>query len=172
MNFFRLVSTTALPAALLTFVVVACSSGTTTTGSSSGTSGASGGTSGTSGGTSGTSGGTSGSSGSSGFKDCSTSSSKCTEAEAKPYSDCLETKCGDKIKVAFGPDYKSGTFAGACKEYITCTQACNCNDSACSSKCIPDGGFPKACTDALTDYGTCISTAGCEVPACAKTDGG
>jgi hypothetical protein len=137
-------------------LVVACSSGTTTViGGDGGTSGGLG-----SSGSSGT--GTSGGSGSSVNKCGSSSGSNtCTEAENKAYSDCLTSACDSKYTECFGAGYKTGTFSGPCGTYLTCVNACACNDTACTSKCTA----PSACTTCLQGIGSCSAT--CTAPACA-----
>ncbi|MDB5215066.1 MAG: hypothetical protein JWO86_2993, partial [Myxococcaceae bacterium] len=120
-------------------LAAACSSSTTNGTSDGGTPATSGGTSGaTSGGTSGaTSGGTSGS-GVVGGSKCGTSGSStstCTQAETDSYNSCLTTMCDAQYQAALGSGYKTGSYGGACGTYITCTQACACNDTACYMKC-------------------------------------
>lgn len=140
-------------------VGVACSSDDTSTSSSSSTGGT--GTSSSTGGTGASSGSNTSSGGASGFKNCSTGTSNCTEAEAKPYSDCVLEKCDSTFKECYGPDYKSGTFAGACGAYVTCIQKCACNDLACFQACpLPDA----ACQTCSQKFVTCQDQ--CTKPAC------
>jgi hypothetical protein len=154
-------------------LAAACSSTTNNTGGDGGT-GTSGGTSGaTSGGTSGaTSGGTSGGGVVGGSKCGSTSgsTSTCTQAETDAYNSCLTGMCDSQYQAALGSGYKTGSYGGACGTYITCTQACACNDTACYMKC---GQPDSACTTALTAASTCAQSK-CPAPACLspKTDGG
>lgn len=119
-------------------------------------------TSGSSSGTSGTSGGTSGST--SGIKSCGSSqtASKCTAAELQPYSDCVQTNCASAYTECYGADYKNGNFSGPCGTYITCANACACEDTACRMKCSLD----SACTTCLTGKASTCSQ-GCTIPACA-----
>jgi hypothetical protein len=121
-----------------------------------------------SGGSSGSTSSSGGSGSATGFKSCNTSSSSgtstCTEAELKPYGDCVQTACDSKYKECYGPDYKSGTFSGACGTYITCTQKCDCNAanySSCVSACVLD----SACGECSKGFLGCIQT--CTLPACA-----
>src|SRR5258708_21921627 len=51
-------------------------------------------------------------------------------------SDCVNQKCDATFQECYGPNYKSGTFAGACGANITCTQKCDCNDATCYGKCL------------------------------------
>ena len=135
--------------------VAACSSSTTGTGSSSGTTG-DGGASSSSSGSSGTS-----SSSSGGPKQCAASTSTCTEAEQKPYTDCIQSKCDSTFKTCYGSNFQSGTYDGTCGTYLTCTQACACGDTACLSKCTLD----DACKNCLFPaFQTCSGM--CETPAC------
>jgi hypothetical protein len=177
MNFASLVTRTQLVLGIAVMgsslaLAAACSSTTSNgtgdggTGTSGGTSGAtSGGTSGaTSGGTSGaTSGGTSGG-GVVGAGKCgsSGSTSTCTQAETDTYNSCLTGMCDSQYQAALGSGYKTGSYGGACGTYITCTQACACNDTACYMKC---GQPDSACTMALTSASSCAMTK-CPPPAC------
>jgi hypothetical protein len=178
MNFASLVTRTQLVLGIAVMgsslaLAAACSSTTSNgtgdggTGTSGGTSGAtSGGTSGaTSGGTSGaTSGGTSGG-GVVGAGKCGSSGSStstCTKAETDTYNSCLTGMCDSQYQAALGSGYKTGSYGGACGTYITCTQACACNDTACYMKC---GQPDSACTMALTSASSCAMTK-CPPPAC------
>lgn len=87
------------------------------------------------------------------------------------YYSCVEGKCDAQAKTCFGPSYASGTFAGTCQAFITCTMACPCdaNGSTCLATCLLD-----ATTDCQTCVGalqTCQSTATC-VPATCPNDSG
>lgn len=163
----RVIVGTVVTAAVLA-LGVACSSSSSGDGSS-GSSGSANGTSGSGTGTSGSSTGTSGGGGSSGFKNCSgtNTSSTCTEAELKPYGDCVNEKCATKYAECYGADYKSGNFGGPCGTYIKCTQACGCNDTACYQKCgTPDA----ACTTCIQGSATCADS--CTVPSCGSGSSG
>ena len=150
----RIVIGIVVTAASSLVALAACSGSTTTTGNGDG--GASSGTSGA-----GTSG--SGTSGGSGIKQCPSSGSTCTEAETADYSSCIQSKCDSTYTKCFGADYKSGTYSGDCGTYITCTQACPCNDTACLSKCT----ITDACKSCIIPAASNCS-AMCEAPACAK----
>lgn len=136
------------------------SSGGNGNGTSSGTSGSEG-----SSGTSGSNGGNG-----SGFKNCGvTSGTSCTEAEMKPYSDCLTDKCDTGYKKCYGDGYKSGTFSGPCGTWMACVQKCDCNDTSCILACKPD----EACQACSTEISTCGDS--CTEPECSKQgvpDGG
>ncbi len=141
-------------------LVVACSGG----GDSSSSGGAN---NGNSSGTSGSPGTSSGSSGSSSndskFKTCpSTTGTTCTEAEMKPYTDCLLQKCDAEYAKCYGADFKNGSFSGACGTWMTCVQKCACGDTQCILKCEPD----EACQTCVTS--SAIDTCGdsCTEPAC------
>lgn len=128
-------------------VATACSSSTTGT--------SSGGTSGT-----GTSGGST-----NGVKQCpstGTSTSNCKSGELETYSTCVQDKCDGEYKKCLGPDYKTGTFAGACGSYVTCTNACACEDNTCRMKCT----LSAECSSCFSGFGTCSQA--CTVPACAS----
>ncbi|MCA9584394.1 MAG: hypothetical protein KC657_03455 [Myxococcales bacterium] len=148
-------------------LVAACSSSSTNDGTSSsggassGSSGASSGSSGAS--SSGSSGASSGSSGSSGPKYCA--GGTCTEAEGKPYADCVIGKCDTQYQECYGPGYKTGTYGGSCGPYLTCVQKCACDDTACFQAC----GAPQGdCQTCLQKVSTCVQGSGCQAPACAS----
>lgn len=158
----RIVIGIVVTAASSLVALAACSGSTTNTGTGDG--GASSGTSGsnTSGGTSGSGTSGSGTSGGSGIKQCASTGSTCTDAENTTYGNCLQNKCDATYSKCFGADYKTGTFSGSCGPYITCTQACACNDTACTSKCPSP---TSECTTCLGSFASC--SAMCEAPACA-----
>ena len=150
-------------------LAAACSSTTSNGTGDGGTPATSGGTSGaTSGGASGgTSGATSGGTSGGGVigNKCGTtgsSTSTCTQAETDSYNSCITTMCDAQYQMALGSGYKTGSYGGACGTYITCTQACACNDTACYGKC---GQPDAACTTALTSASTCAMNK-CPPPAC------
>ncbi len=148
----RIVIGIVVTAASSLVALAACSG--STTGTSTGDGGASSSGSGTSG---------SNASGGSGIKQCPTSTtSTCTDAENQAYGSCLQDKCNSEYSKCFGADYKSGKFSGSCGPYITCTQACPCNDTACTSKCAAP---TSECTTCLQGFSSCSQQ--CPVPACA-----
>ena len=108
-------------------LVVACSSSDTNNG-----------TSGTGGTSSERHRGTSGTSGSSSkYKTCPTATqSTCSQADLDAYNACTEPLCDADLQKCFGANYKQGTFGGDCSDYITCSQACACGDSACTTACV------------------------------------
>lgn len=141
-----------------------CSSSSTTSSSSGGASS----TSSSSGDGGGSSSSSSSSSSSGGFKDCSgeTSSggqSKCTQAELDTYSNCTQNNCQTEAKACYGDSYLSGSFGGSCGPYITCTQKCECNDTACFQACA--SSLDQNCQTCQTTYGTCINQK-CPAPSC------
>ena len=162
MNFASLVTRTQLVLGIAVMgsslaLAAACSS-TTSNGTGDGGTGTSGGTSGaTSGGTSGGGVVGAGKCGSSGA-----STSTCTQAETDSYNSCITGMCDTQYQAALGSGYKTGSYGGACGTYITCTQACACNDTACYMKC---GQPDAACTTALTSASTCAMNK-CPPPAC------
>lgn len=143
-------------------LALACSESSDNNSSSGGTS--SGGASGNN-----ASGGASGSSGqSTAFKDCSQQQSggTCTEAEYKPFSDCLLTNCESAYVECFGPDYRNGNFSGPCGEYIGCIQKCDCNDNACVLECVKNMG--EECQACTPKFSTCQKSCESSLPECAK----
>lgn len=110
----------------------------------------------------GTSSGASGGNGSA-FKDCSiTTGTSCTEAEMKPYSDCLLSKCDAAYKKCYGDGYRSGSFSGPCGTWIACVQKCDCSDTGCILACQSD----DACQTCASEVESCHDT--CEEPECSK----
>jgi hypothetical protein len=155
-------------------LVLACSvsntENTTSSGGSNDNSTSSGGTS--SGGASGNNGssGATGSSGqSSAFKDCNQqqSAGTCTEAELRPYTECVSRNCESGFVECYGPDYKNGKFSGPCSEYLGCVQRCDCNDSACITECVKK--MDQACQNCVLKIGNCQQ--GCSLPECANPQG-
>jgi hypothetical protein len=112
-------------------------------------------------------GGSGGASGSgSGIKMCAPDNNTCTAAESKAYSDCVTTACDTQYKECLGPNYKSGSYSGACGTYVNCFNACPCNDTTCLLGCgLPDA----ACQACLASFQTCSGT--CTEPACYSTGG-
>jgi len=91
----------------------------------------------------------------------------CTEAQTKPYSDCLLTACDAQYRECLGPSYQSGTFSGTCAVYMGCLSKCACQDTACSTACgLPDA----ACLTCLQGTTTCAQT--CTAPVCTGTGTG
>ncbi len=123
----------------------------------------------------GTDGGTTSANGRTATGECATSGSsdagsKCTEAEVKAWGDCAVTKCDAEFKTAYGSDYKSGTYGGACGDYQKCVVACNCGDTACAQACGQTLLSNTSCTSALTTAGQCVNN-NCKLT-CASLDGG
>lgn len=86
----------------------------------------------------------------------------CSDEELAPYRACVGAKCDEAYKACFGPDWKRGTFSGACGTYIGCLNECECSDLECRMSCVRD----QACTECL--QGATCSDA-CELPRCAGT---
>lgn len=114
------------------------------------------------------SGGTSGSSSGStaSFKSCPTSlNDECSDADLKPYSDCVSNACDTQFKQCYGADYKNGSFGGVCGPYVTCVQKCACSDTACTTACGQAQGIME-CGKCL---GTLTCADACTLPACASS---
>jgi hypothetical protein len=140
-------------------IVIACSGGSSNNSSSS--------SGGSSGSTSGAATSGSGAAGGSSYQDCNRAkASNCSDADYKPYQDCLSNKCGDKLTACYGADYQNGNFSGPCADYIGCVQKCGCSDTNCILSCTPS----QACQDCSKNIGTC--TTQCTAPACASSSGG
>jgi hypothetical protein len=95
----------------------------------------------------------------------SSGSSTCSNADIEPYTNCIITKCDAQYKAALGDEYKAGKFGGACGTYLTCTQACKCGDTACTTACTQS----PECRMAFLNIGTCAFGAACTLPACATS---
>ncbi|MDB4973324.1 MAG: hypothetical protein JWN48_1665 [Myxococcaceae bacterium] len=78
----------------------------------------------------------------------------CTSAEAKVFTDCVDTACSSQYKTCYGADYKQGKFGGACKDYLTCASACPDCDATCVQKCKPS----SECTSCLSSFSSCSSS--------------
>ncbi len=114
------------------------------------------------------SGGTGTSSGSSGTtsgpKECpddSPTSTTCTDAEMKTYGTCIQNACDATFQECYGPDYAKGAYAGACGDYMKCTDKCACGDTACEEAC---GQPAPSCVSCMQKFATCAGT--CQAPAC------
>jgi hypothetical protein len=81
----------------------------------------------------------------------------------KPYSDCVLEKCESKYTECYGANWKTGTFAGPCGSYMTCINACACDDVACYGKCAQP---TRECSTCLQGATSCASS--CTAPACAS----
>ncbi len=164
MNFLRIGVVIALSLSVGIASTMGCSSdsgsssGGTSGGASSGTSGADGG---------GSTSSSSSSSSSGGFKDCSGQTSsgttKCTQAELDTYSQCTQSNCQTEAKACYGDSYLNGSFGGVCGPYITCTQKCECNDTACYQACATS--LDQNCQTCQTTYSNCIQQK-CPAPSC------
>lgn len=97
---------------------------------------------------------------------CIPETSTCTQAEQDAYTDCLTTMCDAPYKKCLGDGYKTGNFGGPCGTFIECSNACDCDDTACTQACTPS----SECTSCLTnDVSPCVQK--CEIPEC-YTGGG
>ena len=89
----------------------------------------------------------------------------CTQAEIDTYTDCITDSCEPTLEKCYGPDYRSGTFSGACKDNLECaTKDCTCGDSACMMNC-PGASACGQCFVA-NPCGT-----DCKIPTCAVAGG-
>lgn len=94
--------------------------------------------------------------------DCPSSTSTCTQSELDTYVSCTTTQCDAQYKDCFGANYQSGTWAGKCQTFMTCTTACKCGDTACTQACGTPTGDCAACYGTL---GAC-TTSKCPIPKC------
>ncbi len=95
---------------------------------------------------------------------CPPPGSTCAAGEYERYTSCVDTKCDLQNKVCFGPDYQKATFGGVCKDQMTCTAACACDDAACMQKCAPNADCRACLTNTILP---CVRAAACDLPACA-----
>lgn len=51
------------------------------------------------------------------------------------YVSCVDTNCGTQYETCFGPGYLSGNFGGTCADYMSCINACECDDQDCQTDC-------------------------------------
>jgi hypothetical protein len=91
-----------------------------------------------------------------------TGASSCTQAEVNTYNTCVQNACNTQFVACYGPNYKSGSFGGACASYAQCQNACGCTDTTCRNACT----IPATCMSCLTTIGTCTVSSGCAIPAC------
>lgn len=104
--------------------------------------------------------------GTGGFRQCHGSGeSSCTQAELNIYGSCIDQACSATFAECYGPDYKSGTFAGICGAAFKCFNDCPCGDTACFAACPAPSEECLACGEKV---GTCTSQ--CEAPACLEND--
>jgi len=89
----------------------------------------------------------------------------CTQADFDTWNQCLIDACQDVFATCYGPNYRSGTFAGACGAFAQCASRCACNDGACTAAC-PGA---QACADCLTRN---VCGGDCEEPRCALAGSG
>lgn len=121
-----------------------------------------------SGSSSGGSSGASGASGSSsgGIKQCPAQGGQtdCPQSELDAYAKCATDNCDAEFKECYGSGYQSGSFGGPCGSFISCTNACECDDTACRQKCTTDA----ACNTCNQKLGQCI-TSKCKLPCQGET---
>lgn len=91
------------------------------------------------------------------------------------YGACIFTQCSSAYAACFGVDYRAGSYGGACKDWVTCANACGGCDASCLAACR-DKSYPAACGACVTQQiEPCISSAlsagSCSAP-CPSTDGG
>ncbi|MFT3767784.1 MAG: hypothetical protein QM820_20200 [Minicystis sp.] len=100
---------------------------------------------------------------------CQQSGGTCDDqAAVEAYSTCIVQTCSAEYAQCFGPDYMSGTFGGACGDYLSCAAACQNCDQACIDACT-DQHFTGACKECITGpIATCavsaISSGTCKLP--------
>ena len=91
----------------------------------------------------------------------------CSEQQIKDYSQCVEQACQSQYKSCFGPDYRSGDYAGPCADYSECLGGCSCEDDRCRAACEQ----PPACTTCMAGFSSCGLSCATKI-ACALPGGG
>lgn len=110
------------------------------------------------------SGGSSGSSGG-GIKQCpAQGQTDCPQSEVDAYAKCATDNCDAEYEECYGAGYQSGTFGGPCASFISCANACACDDTACRQKCTPD----STCNTCNQKLAQCI-TSKCALPCQGET---
>jgi hypothetical protein len=72
---------------------------------------------------------------------------------------CVSTQCNSAYTACFGPDYRTGSYAGDCQDWANCTGACAGCDSTCLASCR-DQHYTQACDTCVTQQlQPCISNA-------------
>lgn len=110
-------------------------------------------------------------------KSCQTASSSCTDqASIDAYGECVVKTCDPQYKQCFGNDYATGTFGGACSDWMGCASTCKDCDQACLTACS-DQHFVGACKDCvLGPIFDCvldaITTKKCDLPCVPSSMGG
>ncbi|MDF2695554.1 MAG: hypothetical protein K0S65_3937 [Labilithrix sp.] len=78
------------------------------------------------------------------------------------------SKCDATLKECYGSDYKNGSFGGACNDFVSCVNACECGDIECFGNCPEPSSACITCGEKLD---TCI-TQQCPEPECMNDGGG
>jgi formylglycine-generating enzyme required for sulfatase activity len=76
---------------------------------------------------------------------CTAVDSTCAGVDA--YEGCVVDACDSELAGCFGPSWRRGRFAGACRAYAECRSACDC-DPTCMARC--DAKRDPACTACLS----------------------
>ncbi len=100
----------------------------------------------------------------------SSNQTNCKQDEVDAYGKCVQDKCDGQIKLCFGDNYKTGTFAGTCGAYVTCSNKCSCTDNNCRAACAAMADAP--CTDCLLKIGACTQSMGCKLSCPGGSDAG
>lgn len=80
----------------------------------------------------------------------------CSDDEVRAAIEFLASACSAEFDQVFGPNHVDGDFAGgACEAYVTCYNACSCEDEACRKACP---GPDSTCTSALTELFGCAAS--------------
>ena len=88
--------------------------------------------------------------------------STCSQSALASYNDCVGNACAAGYAQCFGAGYKSGSYSGPCGSYISCAQACACDDSACSKACAKK--LDSACVTCVGQFEDCDNS--CPKPEC------
>ncbi len=82
----------------------------------------------------------------------------CSDDEVRALIEFQSTVCSAEFDEVFGPNHVAGDFAGgACEAYVSCYNACSCDDQGCRTACP---GPDSTCTTALTHlFGCTVNSA-------------
>lgn len=73
---------------------------------------------------------------------CPTTGNDSSSADCQPYIDCVANMCDDCTDV--------------CADFISCSAACDCNDTTCSTECFMNAS--PDCTSCFTTQATCVAS--------------
>jgi hypothetical protein len=87
---------------------------------------------------------------------------RCSPGERAAHGQCVFDRCGAATASCFGASARSGSYGGACGDWLSCLSSCGCGNLPCLAGC---GEAPAACQRCQEDVATC-QQASCPRPAC------